>query len=399
MPIRASVVELQALASEIRLKADTAAAKLDAATQADLLQAITSYVELQAQTYAPVLDASVVAVLLKVDTIVGEFVRFISLTDIAAISDAQLKAVSKAFIELLGAVDVFSKELNKGVSESLATLDSIVQAVDKQLTEALATAEQVSKGFTAAPKSDLVYVTEDAVWAASKGFSDTFGQSEGPFISQNYVDPTYLAEDYVLDGNPIKLFTKVVTDALGVTDDFLGVANVDDDQIIVFSKSLLDMPVTSDVADKSFSRTGVTSAAAATDSAAVTAGKTLADVLSNLEILVRDVGKNLSDSTSFTDSATKSTAKALSDTALFSELLTFSTAKSLQDAALLSDLAAKNLSRNTSDSVTIAEVSSREPGKGLSDSAATSESGLLRKTDYADITYFAEDYVGSTLTF
>ena len=399
MPIRASVVELQALASEIRLKADTAAVKLDAAVQADLLKAVTAYVELRAQTYAPVIDASVSAVLLKVDAIVGEFVRFLSFADNAAISDAQLKAISKAFVELLGAIDTVSKELGKGVTESLTTLDVYVHAVDKQLTEALAAIEQVSKGLEQAPKFDSASVSDDAVWAASKEFSETFGQREGPFVGQNYVDPTYLAEDYVLDGNPIKLLTKVIVDLLGVTDDFYGVANVDDDQIIVFGKSLLDMPVTSDQANKSFSRTGVASAAVATDSAAVTTGKTLADVLSKSDILVRDVGKSLADSANTADSETLAVSKTLADSAVFSDFLVTSTAKALQDTALLSDLAAKNLSRNRSDSVTIVEVSSREPGKGLSDSAATSESGLLRKTDYADITYFAEDYVGSSLTF
>ena len=399
MPIRASVVELQALASEIRLKADTAAVKLDAAVQADLLQAITTYIDLRAQTYASVFDVSVAAVLLKVDAIVGDFVRFLSFTDNAAVSDAQLKAISKAFVELLGAIDTVSKELGKGLTESLTTLDVYVHEVDKQLTEALAAVEQVSKGLEQAPKFDSASVSDDAVWAASKDFSEIFGQREGPFLGQNYVDPTYLAEDYVLDGNPIKLFTKAVADVLGVTDDFLGVANVDDDQIIVFGKSLLDMPVTSDVADKSFSRTGVTSVAVATDLAAVTTGKTLADVLSGSDILVRSVDKSLADSGNTADSETLTVSKTLADFAVFSDILTTSTVKPLQDTALLSDLAAKNLSRNLTDSVTIAEVSSREPGKGLSDSAATSESGLLRKTDYADITYFAEDYVGSSLTF
>lgn len=316
MPIRASVVELQALASEIRLKADTAAVKLDAATQADLLQAIASYVELQTQTYASVFDASVAAILLKADTIVGEFVRYIYLTDQAVTSEALIRAISKVFGDLATTLDVANKEVAKPVSDAASAADAAALSSLKSLSDAPSTADAAAKTFVRAPATELLTSTDATIVVPQKGLFDVAYSLEGPAFGQTYVDPTYFAQDYAWDGSPAKDFGKNLSELLDSTDD----------QTIFFTKSLISHATVDEV----FSRFFTTSRA---------------------------------DSFSPSDVVLLTASKALASGAV------------------------------NADSVVVLA------GKNILDAADAADAGSLRMTDYADISYFAQDYVGTSLSF
>lgn len=326
MPIRASVVELQALASEIRLKADIAAVKLDAATQADLLQAITSYVELQAQTYASVFDASVAAVLLKADTIVGDFVRYVYLTDQAVTSEALIRAVSKVFGDLAATLDVATKAVAKPVADAADAADIVALSSLKPLSDAPSTSDTAAKTFVRAPATDLLTSVDAAIVVPQKGLVDVAYSLEGPAFGQTYVDPTYFAQDYAWDGSPAKEFGKNLSELLDSTDDFLGVANPDDDQTIFFTKSLISHATAAEV---------------------------------------------------FSHSFTTSRADSFSP----SDIVLLTASKALASGAV------------NADSVVVLA------GKNILDAADAADAGSLRMTDYADISYFAQDYVGTSLSF
>ena len=326
MPIRASVVELQALASEIRLKADTAAVKLDAAVQADLLQAITTYIDLRAQTYASVFDVSVSAVLLKVDAIVGDFVRYIYLTDQTVTSDTLLRAVSKVFGDLATTLDAAIKAVAKPVADATATADTAALSSLKSLSDAPSTADAAAKTFVRAPATELLVSADAAFVVPQKGLDEVVYTLEGPAFGQTYVDPTYFAQDYAWDGSPAKEFGKNLSELLDSTDDFSGVANPDDDQTIFFTKSLISHATVDEV----FSRFFTTSRAdsfSPSDIVLLTASKAFASGVVNADSVVALVDKNILDTA---------------------------------DAA---------------------------------------DAGSLRMTDYADISYFAQDYVGTSLSF
>jgi hypothetical protein len=68
------------------------------------------------------------------------------------------------------------------------------------------------------------------------------------------------------------------------------------------------------------------------------------------------------------------------------------------DLFAAADAAAKNLSRPLADSGIISEVFDRVPVKGLLESVDAGDSGSLRMTDYTDINYFAQDYVGISVS-
>lgn len=55
--------------------------------------------------------------------------------------------------------------------------------------------------------------------------------------------------------------------------------------------------------------------------------------------------------------------------------------------------------REVSDSLTLVDATFLSIGKGFADTMVTSDGGSLRMQDYCEFSYFAEDYVGSSLTF
>lgn len=55
--------------------------------------------------------------------------------------------------------------------------------------------------------------------------------------------------------------------------------------------------------------------------------------------------------------------------------------------------------REVSDSLTLVDATFLSIGKRFADTMALSDSGSLRMQNYCEFSYFAEDYVGSSLTF
>lgn len=290
------------------------------------LQALVSAIKLKVDTAAPKFSADIAAVLLRADTISGNFARILKISDAATLTDVQAKELGKLFLELTAIDDSLTLEFTKGSLEAVATTEVLLRSTDKPLSDLPSVGDDPAKVFSFAPKFDYFSVADISTKVDTKNLLNNFSNREGPSVGQFYVDPTYFLEDYVLDGVPTKSFTKSIGDLLGVTDDVFGTANVDDDQTMFFSKTLLELKTASDA-------------------------------------------------------------------------LTIQISRTLQDTAYQSDLQAKILSRNSSDSVTMSEVVDVELGKVLAESKTVSDSGSLRMTSYADITYFAEDYVGTSLTF
>jgi hypothetical protein len=113
------------------------------------------------------------------------------------------------------------------------------------------------------------------------------------------------------------------------------------------------------------------------------------------------------DSFSTSDFLFNDFSKLLSDVALADDRFSIedelqqSIGKSLADSFNVSDAFSYTVNFNRSFSETEYVIDSQNLSffKGLSDSKSTSDSGALRMTDYADISYFAEDYVGVSRTF
>jgi hypothetical protein len=55
--------------------------------------------------------------------------------------------------------------------------------------------------------------------------------------------------------------------------------------------------------------------------------------------------------------------------------------------------------KGLAESPTATDSAAIAAGKALIDSTSASDAGILISQDYCDITYFAEDYVGTSRTF
>jgi hypothetical protein len=120
-------------------------------------------------------------------------------------------------------------------------------------------------------------------------------------------------------------------------------------------------------------------------------GKTLQDVWTVSDAQTVSAGKDLTDTASTSESQTFNTTKALADTANATD--DFDGAASIEDDQVMQFVSSRSETAHTSD-IHVPLV-----GKGLADSASTGDSGSLRMTDYCDVNYFTESYVGTSLTF
>jgi hypothetical protein len=400
MPITSSVVKLQTLAAHIKLSVAVSVRQHGAAVQAAVIEGVTQYVKLRAGVDATTLSAQAQYALMKADAIVGEFLKLIGLDDAVVLNEAQVKVLSKALQDALVSTDASVWQVTKPVADNTLVAEFSVRNIAKPLDEIKTAVDVAVHTFAKKPALEALYVADNAEVVSTKGLRDVVYQIEGPAIGQTYADPSYFAQDYTWDGAPLKAFDKTLSDTLHATDDFFGSANVDDDQTIFMTKTVVDTAATSELLGKTFVRPGVIDSAAVSDAAAVSAGKSLTDSIGFADIVAHEANKALDDAAISIDSQTRLTDKVLSEFPLSAaDLKTFSLARVSIDSVSSSDEAMRSVERVASDTFGQTDSSTKETSKSLADASATSDSGSLRKTDYADITYFSEDYVGTTLNF
>lgn len=130
--------------------------------------------------------------------------------------------------------------------------------------------------------------------------------------------------------------------------------------------------------------------------------KPSSDAVGASDLAVSALTKLLTDTVSITEALQQVVTKLLTDTAIAVEQAALELGRPVSDTTTPSDLFDRVFDANltASDSfLTLDVLASIDVSKLLTDAANAVSSGSLRMTDYVDITYFAEDYVGSTRTF
>ena len=335
-------------------------------------------------------------------------------------SDYRKADVSKALDDLPVTGDQLTSQLEKPLTDAASHADEADLLTGKALDSASTTADAIDYFDVGKAAQDVAVTSEGMLFSTSKklndvalpseylqyGFSTSrydFGRlTEGPSSYFDYCDPSYFASsDYSGNGIPALAFAKARTDSaratdstsytmiyqrsladsVATTDDFYGAANADDDQVMAFVKAQNDAASTSEV--KSF-----------------TVGLTKADAAKFSDALGKLFGRTVVDAFITGDTKVLGTGKALADTPTTSDAISSRvTSKPLADAATKSDTAALALSRGRSDAIAVGDSSSRLAGKGLADPASTGDSGSLRMTDFCDVLYFTDVYVGTSRTF
>lgn len=323
--------------------------------------------------------------------------------DFALTGDQHTSFTEKPLEDAFLSTDEAVSLVGKAVEDQFAVADQL-QPFDlgKSAEDVAATGDAIDKFDTSKALADDAYMADQYMADLSRIVGDIANmQTEGPNLWENYVEAGYFAAEYVGDGIPAFDVSKLrndsvgtseswayaaeylrhLTDSVGVTDDFFGATNVDDDQTMLVVKALNDTPSTSEI--KTFA-----------------VGVTKEDAAQFADSLATVFGKPAVDAFIAGDTQTKGTGKALTESSIALDAIdSRAIGKALSDTATKSDTAAISLLRGRSEAITVGDTSSRLAGKGLADPASTGDSGSLRMTDFCDVLYFTDVYVGTSRTF
>jgi cell division GTPase FtsZ len=111
--------------------------------------------------------------------------------------------------------------------------------------------------------------------------------------------------------------------------------------------------------------------------------------------------KNLTDTVNASDDAQVSNAKIESPTdgSSVTDQAVIGFGKGLTDSPTAADAAFRDFIKGLAETSTATDSAAKTAGKALIDSTSALDAGTVINQSYCDITYFAEDYVGTSVTF
>lgn len=314
----------------------------------------------------------------------------------------QLRVTVGEFIAALIPLDnisiseIFTKQVGKNIAENPQLTDTPVATLYKTNPESVS----IGDG------TDGVYFAEDYVVGAPS--NQTYTLSGGFYwsIAKPQQEPLVLSDDLIS-----KQLGKNLSDGIVVTEQISGVSPLDE--------AIDDAPAVADIKAITFSKY-VDDAAGTTDSRITNFGKRPSDAAAVGDSVDSfSVTKVLSETTTTTDSTVVDFSKVISDTSGVADSKEISISKALSDSAGAVDSSVNSLNKNVSDTAGTTDsnviefnkrpsntasasdsVIYRSVSKAVSEAAVVSSSGSLRMQDYTvDMSYFAEDYVGSSRAF
>jgi hypothetical protein len=316
-----------------------------AAVAQGLLDVSVAYTKLQASVSAQVLAAGVNAVVAKANVTAQILAADVYAAVIRVEAIVGEFIIERSFFDAATATDVDIIAFNKQLADVLASIDEVTALVGKSLSDA-AVAVELMQRFTAKPLADF-FATADGV---DKTFTPANKQE---FLAVADTTSVVPSKGFVDVANALEGPNRFQTyaDPTYFAEDY----TIDGSPRRDFFKVLAE----------------------AVDSTDDFLGAAVAD-----------------------DDQTISFAKACSTSIFVADphAIAF-TRPGVTDLFAAADVAAKNLSRPLADSGIISEVFDRVPIKGLLESVDAGDSGSLRMTDYTDINYFAQDYVGVSVSF
>jgi hypothetical protein len=227
-------------------------------------------------------------------------------------------------------------------------------------------------------------------------------------LSKPFSNEAFTSDDQVLD------FGKSLAEEVSFEDSLVAT--------IIFLRDLFDESVLADAVVLSIAKSAVDSVAmsssvtrdfaksvadtqAVVDAAAKTVAKALANSVASSDVATLSHSKLVADAAATTDEVVRNIVKSLADAASFNDSLVSSFSKSLTDGVAMNDGfgAADGLdfvfSTTFSNASFVTDTTVQTLLPTYSDSVGTTDSGFVLSQDYCDLTYFAEDYVGTAITF
>ena len=277
----------------------------------------------------------------------------------ALVSSVTLSAAtSYVLLKADAIVGYFIKFLE--LSDTARASDSAVKTVGKGLTETARATETLIKSY-GKTLSDNSNASDLAAKTVDKVASDSAQASDATTTS----------------------FNKTISDTAYATDDVNGVA-ADDDQVIQVVKVLSEIVLP----NETFART-------------VGYSREFLDSAVSADVAAKTFIKNLTDTVNASDDAQVSNAKIElpTDGSNVTDQAVIGFGKGLTELPTAADAAFKGFIKGLTETPTATDSAVIVAGKALIDSTSASDAGTVISQGYCDITYFAEDYVGTSRTF
>lgn len=291
------------------------------------------------------------------------------------IDDRGLNKYARDYVNELDRITI---AIDKGLVTSQDVVDSIAElALQKQFADDYSTDDSVfvSAGFVRDYEELVAHGDAISELLVVKDLIDTASASHVP--SNDYVWVTDYVDSYYFDGDYVS----------GSPASFLA----HDTKILIVKKALIDSVTVIDNAD-----------ANSGDGLEYTDIKPSSDDIGVTDSANSTFGKQLVDNIGTADVFEQAFAKPLTDSVLIGELSTLAMDIAKSDSLSLSDTFSRVFNANLTQSdsfLTNDTLASIGVAKLLTDAISAVSAGSLRMTSYVDITYLAEDYVGTSITF
>ena len=235
---------------------------------------------------------------------------------------------------------------------------------------------------------DSVVTADNTVLLLSKHIADTVGVPDTSTLS----------------------FGKVNTDAVSLSDviqttlifirSFADLAILSDDQAKSVAKSIVETVAASDALSKSFAAS-YANTVSVVEAASLSVAKAFTESISTADVRTLSVDKALAEALTLADSTVWSVAKVVDDAPFVVDNSAYVATKALADGVGLNELLSFNYSlAATIDNVTFTgDTAVLDFSKAAAEIVSLADAGLIVSQDYCDLTYFAEDYVGTVTYF
>lgn len=297
--------------------------------------------------------------------------------------DTVTLGVTKVFIDTASVVEQIDVGLRKVVAPDFAYASESIDYlnVSKNISDTLLWTD-VLRFDTSKAIADQSTTEDGIVKYLSRSLSDQFSYSDSQTISSGKVsfeslvfgDSTTLAHNKGLSDTATLVDTGItynlsynISDAIFATDDFLGEANLDDDQVMQFNKNTTNLVGTT-------------------------------DSLSRQVLFTRD----FSDAAFYTDGISLANLKHVADVSFAADTIVYYSnySRLFGDISSIDDSATVGFSKPQQDNGVANDIDVKSTGKVSSDLVNITDTGALFWQDYVDnLYYFAGDYVGDRQLF
>ena len=285
---------------------------------------------------------------------------------------------SKWLLEPVNPTDTLVNQLNKTIVDSL--------------TENYFLQDYCSENYT----SKFTFITDNALLAVTKGFV------ENQQTADSYTFAVSLGKQNTV--NTSEVFTRQADYNVGLasivypTDDVLGEANIDDDQVANVNKGLIEVIGTVEL-NTFYSYKQILEALNSLETIANGYLKQLESTTSTQDTKEALLTKPFAEITQLVDVITNQLQKSVVDSASIQEQSSYNANKLAQDAVVLQEAALKTLNTILGlESLLITESLQSTTSKPLFNSAGVQELIKIVMQNYVAGNYFLEDYVGTYYT-